>query len=315
MVQTVFIYSSHNCSKYIHEEKIVQRALSGWKNKRILFLPISETPHSDGNEFSSQEFGFNKFNWFFKQYVQYGLETVPFYYSKNLQKEDADTLIELMRTSEVLILGGGNPQLGMRRYREIGAKFYNNSELFRELLHERMANGLYTVGFSAGADQLCELLSSSAFSKLENPYGFGLAKNITVSLHHDSSRRGDLYHLAEQWGHCLAFGLPNDSGIGVSSGWLNSGKMFQIIEFVIDLSWDIPNDAFHIKTRQGEKIDHYYTDGRHWSFNGGNQLVRIMDPATEAQEAWIVFSKDNIIDYWTQQKTNYISINHILANH
>lgn len=312
--ETVLVYSSHNCSQFIHEQKIVNRALAGWSNKQILFLPISEVPHPDGNEFESQHFGFNKFNWFFNRYTQYGLEVIPFYFSSYLKPSDVDALVHFLETAEVVILGGGQSIRGIERFRWLGANFYNDPEIFGNLLHERQERGLYTVGFSAGADQLAEYLFSSVYHDTYTPFGFGLAKNIVVSLHFEPSRSEDVFAAAQRYGHCFAFGLPNDSALAISQRVLDSGRFCQIIECIIDTSWDIPQDSIHIKTRHGVKINHFYPDGRHWAFNHGDIIVRIMDLHNGGQMAYLVFD-DVILDYWDHHETDFHSIEEIINCH
>jgi hypothetical protein len=135
-----------------------------------------------------------------------------------------------------------------------------------------------------------------------------------VTLHFEAGRSGDVYTLARRFGHCFAFGLPNDSGLAISQGWLNSGNLYQIIECLIDTTWDVPQEQFHIKTRQGVKIEHFFCDGRHWSFNKGDLIIRIIDPRDNSQHAYLML-EGGIIDYWTQSRTGYSSIQEILANH
>lgn len=308
---TCLVYSSHNRCWYIHEQRIVRRALEGMNNKRILFLPFSEMPNSDGNEFPSQKYGFDKFNWFFQKYVHLGLEVVPFFFSSGLRREDVEILFDLLQTSEVVILGGGNTSLGMRRFRELGQNFYGDPELFSRLLHERQENGLFTVGFSAGADQLCQYVATAIDYNISHPWGFGLARNIVVTLHHEPFSGGSLIRGSRAFPHCLVFGLPNDSGLEVMEGRLPSGLIYQLMEFIIDNSWDNPYEEFHIKTRQGTKIDHFYPDTRHWGFNGGDMILRIIDPNDDDYRAWII-SNGQILDYWTQQPAPFGSIDAIL---
>ncbi|MBN2383092.1 hypothetical protein JXQ70_09445 [bacterium] len=311
MFQTVLLYSSHSCSREIHEDLIVQRALNGWRNKTILFLPMSEQPLADGNEYTSQHFGYSKFDWFFDQYKHYGLNVIPFYYSSHLRDEDVTILVELLRSAEVTLLGGGAIQWGMKRYRAIGQKFFHDPDLIRNLLHERQLNGLYTAGFSAGAEQLGEYLFDSAAANMDNPFGFGLAHKIVVSTHYQAERLGDMVYAAHQFHDCLVFGLPNDSALVVSQGWLKSGRLAQIIHFVLDKTWDNPRDQYHIKTRQGARIEHYYSDGRHWAFNHDDLLVRICDTQTGAQDGWLVIG-GHYINYWSQSQSEFGSIEQIL---
>lgn len=314
MKGTCLVYSSHNCCWYIHEQRIVKRALEGWANNRILFIPFSETPHANGDEFRSQRYGFDKFNWFLQRYTSLGLEVIPFWWSSNLSKADADVFFEHLGSCEVALLGGGNTSLGMRRMRGLGEQFYGDPDLFEKVLHDRQNRGLFTVGFSAGADQLCEYQSSAIDYNLAYPWGFGLIKNVIVTLHHEPFSSGTLIRGAQMFPQCKLFGLPNDSGIETSQGVLDSGLTYQIIEFLIDKSWDAPHEAFHIKTRQGTKIDHFYPDGRHWAFDGGNLMVRIIDPADNDERAYIVVG-GNILDYWSQAPAPFGSVEHILESY
>jgi hypothetical protein len=160
MKGTALVYSSHDRSNLIHDHFIVQRALRGEANKRILFLPISETPQNK-SELERQEFAWGNFRWFLSFYERYGLEYWPFYWTSGLRKQDVDALWEAVWSSEVVILGGGHSVTGLHRYKELGARFDGEPGKFGRLLHERKARGLLTVGFSAGADQLCEYTSAA----------------------------------------------------------------------------------------------------------------------------------------------------------
>ena len=60
---TALVYSSHNRSNYIHDRFIAQRALHGWADRRVLFLPMSETPQN-GSELERQESHCSTFDWF-----------------------------------------------------------------------------------------------------------------------------------------------------------------------------------------------------------------------------------------------------------
>ena len=57
---TALVYSSHSRCNHIHNDFIVQRALQGRDNQRILFLPMSEGPQN-GNELERQEFSYGTF--------------------------------------------------------------------------------------------------------------------------------------------------------------------------------------------------------------------------------------------------------------
>ena len=308
MFPTALIYSSHDRCEYIHREWIVERALKSHDNKTILYLPMS----MDNRE--QQEYGWNTFSWYFDKFRQWGLHAIPFYWSENLKKSDVELLFEYLQTYEVVILGGGSSILGLHRYKILGEHFFQNRNLFEEILHKRQSEGKLTAGFSAGADQLCEYLTVMFNPHTPDPYGFGLGKNIVTTLHHEWGREGEISHLAHRLPHCMAFGLPNDSGLAVDQGFLPSGNLWQVIEFLIDCSWDNPQDSWHIKTRAGVKIEHYYSDGRHWTFNGGNKMVRVMSPDNTYRKAWII-KGGPILDYWAQEPTEYSSIEEILSKH
>jgi hypothetical protein len=309
MKPTAFVYSSHDRSDYIHREWIVQRALESWDNKTLLHLPWSQDSKDQ------QEWDFGTFQWFYERFTQYGLKYTPFYWDDNLNPRDVDMLMNWISSVQVLVLGGGNPALGMRRFYEIGQKYYNDPLLFPRLIHQRQSNGLLTVGFSAGADQLSEYMWGAIDYMPDNPYGLGVTRNINVSLHYEPGGGDYIRQTAMRLTHCLNFGLPNDSGIGTTQGYLHSGNMWQLIWFVIDESWDIPEDQWHIKTRAGEKIQHYYPDGRHWAFNGGDMMVRVMSPDSSWQQAWIITNQGDIIDYWDQTPSYFNSIEEILSNY
>lgn len=311
MLGTAFIYSSHDRCNYIHDRFIAQRALRG--NGSILFLPMSETVQN-GDELARQQFSWGTFRWFFDHYRHLGLNAFPFYWSSGLSKSDVDQLWHALWHAEVVILGGGSPRTGIRRYKELGHRFDGEWGKFGRLLHERKARGLLTVGFSAGADQLCDSLFGRTRGDEYDGRGIGLVRNTMVTLHHDSSLNGDLQYAARKFPQNMVFGLPNDAGINHDWGHLPSGNIWQVYEFVIDNSWDDPSDGFHIKTRQGEKIGHAYNDGRHWAFGGGDMLVRVESPDGSFRQAWMR-TGGRWLHYWTQEPTFFNSVEHILANH
>jgi hypothetical protein len=273
---------------------------------------------SEGSEddlFGPQQFGWGKFEWYFNFFKKWGLTAFPFYWSNEFSREDAEILFSHMSNSEVVILGGGNSSRGLARYKALGEYFFNDRDLFAKILHDRQARGKLTVGFSAGADQLSQYLSSEIYYNLSDPHGFGLIRNIVATLHHEPQRRDEIFAGAQKFPHCMIFGLPNDSGIASSQGLLPSGNIWQLLEFITDNSWDIPEDAFHIKTRAGAGVEHFYNDGRHWSFNGGDKMLRIMSSDNQWQEAYIILSTGQGIHYWSQQPVQFDSIEQILANY
>jgi hypothetical protein len=313
MKGTALVYSSHDRSNVIHDHFIVQRALRGRDNKRILFLPMSETPQN-GSELERQEFAWGNFRWFFSFYNQFGLEYFPFYWTSGLRQQDVDTLWDLLRSSEVVILGGGHSMTGLHRYKELGARFAGEPGKFGRILHERKARGLLTVGFSAGADQLCEYTFRRTYDDWSDTKGFGLVRNTMVTLHHDPSRNDDLRSGAMRFRDQRFFGLPNDAGLNVDWGVLPSGNLWQIYEFVVDRSWSEPSDQFHIKTRHGGLIEHFDPDGHHWAFDDGDHLVRIQSQDGRFDDAWMT-SGGRLLHYWTRQPSRYGSIEEILASH
>ena len=102
MYPTTFIYSSHNCSPYIHRQIIAQRALEEHEDKRLLYLPMSEGMRGD-DEFERQEFGWGKFRWYFDQFRKWGLEPQPFYWSEGLRRQDLEVLWEVLQNAPVVI--------------------------------------------------------------------------------------------------------------------------------------------------------------------------------------------------------------------
>jgi hypothetical protein len=305
MEPTALIYSSHDRSEYIHRWWIIERALRSWDNKTILHLPMSQRSRG------SQEWDYGNFRWYYDRFAQWGLQYYPFYWDDNLRREDVDMFFHMLWSSQVVVLGGGNTPLGLARYKGLGNWYYGDPGLFGRILHERQDRGLLTVGFSAGADQLTEYVCE-VMSGANDPHGFGLAHNVVTTLHFEPGREGEMQHLAGNLRHCMIFGLPNDSGIAVHQGYLPSGNIFQVIWFVIDKSWDVPHHQFHIKTRHGVKIQHVYNDQRHWSFNGGDMMVRIMSPDGVWQDVTIITNQGQFIDYWTQWPSEYHSLEEIL---
>jgi hypothetical protein len=302
---TALIYSSHNRCEYLHTQWIVQRALESYTNKTIFYLPFSMGRRDQ------QEFSWSTFSWYFDRFRRWGLDPYTFYWTDSMSKRDADAFFQMLDGAEVVILGGGNSALGTERYNAMGGLFYGDWDLFNRVLHKRQADGKLTAGFSAGAIQLGD---HSAHDPDERCYG--LIHNVTTVLHYEWGAEGDLAWVARTTPNHLAFGLPNDSGIAANQGYLESGNKWQILQFIIDNSWDLPQDAFHIKTRQGMRIEHVYNDGRRWTLNGGDVMVRVFSPDYSYRGTWIVSPNSPVVfDYWTQSPSRYPSIEAILASH
>ncbi|HSN97937.1 MAG TPA: hypothetical protein VLS89_06550 [Candidatus Nanopelagicales bacterium] len=313
MLGTALVYSSHDRCNYIHNNLIVQRALRGRDNKRIFFLPMSEMPQG-GSELERQEFSWGRFRYYFSFYERFGLEYLPFFWTSSLRKEDVDALWHYLWSSEVVILGGGLSAGGLHRYKELGAHFDWERGKFGRILHERRQRGLLTVGFSAGADQLCERLFRATWDSPGDNEGFGLVRRTMVTLHHDPSRNGDLHYAARRFQDHMIFGLPNDAGLNVDWGVLPSGNTWQAYEFIIDNSWDDPSDQFHIRTRQGALIDHFDAEGRHWGFQGGDMLIRIESQDGHYRDAWMT-SGGRLLHYWSRGPSRFHSVEEVLASH
>lgn len=313
MKGTSLVYSSHNRCRLIHDHFIVERALRGEDNKRIVFLPMSETPQN-GNEMERQDFAWGNFRWYLSQFARFGLEYVPFFWTSGMRQEDVESFWHQVYTCEVLILGGGHSVTGLHRYKDLGARFASEPGKFGRLLHERKARGLLTVGFSAGADQLCEYIFRRSYDSHTDTKGFGLVRNTMITLHHDPSRNGDIRNCAVNLGNMRVFGLPNDSALNTDWGVLPSGNIWQVYEFVLDRTWDIPNEQFHIRTRHGGLIEHFDPEGRHWGFDAGDHLVRIQSPDGRYDEGWII-AGGSALNYWSRSPSRYSSIAEILASH
>lgn len=302
MQPTALIYSSHDRCEYIHRDWIVERALQSHTNKTIFHLSFSQ------RSIHEQEYDYGNFKWFYDRFTCYGLKHSNFLWTDSLRREDVDYFFRMLWSSEVVVLGGGISSLGLERYKRMGELYYGDRGLFQKILFERQNRGLLTVGFSAGADQLCQYLCETCTGRLIDPHGFGLLRNIVTTLHHEPSRTDEIYDLAMTLPQCMVFGLPNDSGIAVAQNYLWSGRTFQNISFITDNSWEKPEDQFHIKTRAGVKIDHIYNDGRHWAFNGGDRMIRAISPDGNIQEAVIITNSGDMFDYWTQRRSEYSSI-------
>jgi hypothetical protein len=262
---------------------------------------------------SSQEFSYGNFRWFFEQYSHLGLEFTPFYFRPELSHHDLDVLWSYLYHSEVVVLGGGHSYTGLERYKSLGARYDGEWGKFGRILHERQQRGLMTVGFSAGADQLGQRLYRAVHNGGHNE-AFGMARDVMTKLHHDSAENGDLAWAAHRFPRERVFGLPNDSGLFVDQGVTPGGNLWQAIEFVIDNSWDDPTEEFHVKTRQGAKIEHFFPDGRHWSFGGGDHLVRIRSADFGFDESWIL-SHGQVIHYGSNARDGYAGIEHLIAAH
>lgn len=298
MVPTALVFSSHQRSHHLHHDLIVQRALASADNKRVLILPMSMGPRS-GDERPLQETEAENWAWYLRQYAAQGLEPVSFFWTEAMRPQDAEILWGFLESSAVVILAGGGSGLGLWRYKELGRRFAGEGDRFRKLLTERQARGQLTVGFSAGADQLMDRLFKSTQGSTDDTEGFGLVRATLATLHHDPSRDGELQHAARVTPASHVFGLPNDSGLLVSRGVTAQGNPWQLTRFVVDTSWDKPEDAWHVRTRQGAKIDHFYADGRHWAFNEGDWILRVWR-TDGGGEAWIG-SNGRVLAYGTQQ--------------
>jgi len=301
MRPTEFVYSSHDRCEHIHRDWIVQRALESWDNKTIFYLPMSSSSRGD------QEYSWGTFSWYFDRFRGYGLQPRTFIFHDGLSRDDAQRFFDWLSGSEVVILGGGGTGTGLARYRAMGERFFGNPNAFVETLRGRHAQGKLTVGFSAGADQLCQhSLDDSGFT-------YGLIRDVVVTLHYEQAGTGHVQYLASRYPDCLVFGLPNDSGIAVCEGQTWRGNSWQLIQLVTDKSWDKPEDGWHIKSRQNVGIEHRYADGRSWNFQGGEVLLRVFYQGG-GTESWIKRPEVPVFhDRASQCETGFRSVEDILG--
>jgi hypothetical protein len=304
MKPTELVYSSHDRCEYLHRDWIVERALRSWTNKTLFYLPFSSGQQGD------QEYSWGTFSGYLDRFRQYGLEPRSMIWSESMSQEDADRCFRWLSESEVVILGGGSTAIGLRRYDGLGERFFNDPERMLRALKDRRARGLLTVGFSSGADQLCEWSCD-----FDDPvHCYGRVRQVITRLHHDWGGEGQVQELVRRHPECLVFGLPNDSGIAVEEGVTGRGHHWQRLRFVVDASWDRPEDQWHIKTRQGLRVLHRYADGREWKFNDGDTLVRVFH-ADGGQEAWIGLPHLPVyLGYLDQEPTGFHSLEEIVAS-
>jgi len=298
---TELVYSSHDRCEFLHRHYIVDRALESPFNKSVFYLPLSSGSWGD------QHYSAGTFSWYFDRFRAAGLVQHDFYWSDDLRLQDAELFFQRIADCEVVILGGGSTVLGLERYGELGRRFYGDPDRFVRTLRERQAKGMLTVGFSAGADQLCEHACS------DPAICYGLVRNVVVRLHFEHGVEGHVAGLAREYSDCLVFGLPNDSGLAVVNGSTPKGASWQLIEFVIDASWDKPEDQWHIRTRQGLRIEHRYRDGRDWQFNGGDLLLRVFSLNGHSEQTWIKpIHEEHWRNYETQEPSAFLSAEDII---
>lgn len=304
MMATELIYSAHDRCEHLHRDWLVQRALESWTNKTILYLPMSSGDRGD------QEYSWGTFSWYFDRFRDWGLEPRTFFWADELQQEHAQLFFDWLRYSEVVILGGGRTSTGMERYQAMGAKHFGTPDAFAETLRARQAQGMLTAGFSAGADQLAERSGDNLAPM------FGLVWKTIVRLHYEPAGEAHIAWLARENPDCLVFGLPNDSGLAHCTGRTAQGNTWQHIQFVVDTTWDRPQDQMHIKTRWDPaiKIEHRYSDGRHWGFNGGDVLLRVFYRNGGVDTFIKRPDVETYYDYRTQRETHYRSMDEILRD-
>lgn len=237
-------------------------------------LPMSMGPR-DGDERHHQHEEAENWGRYLRQFE---LEFIPFYWTERLREQDAAILWRLLEDSAVVVLAGGGSSTGLRRYQELGRRFAGDPGRFGQLLRGRQESGLLTVGFSAGADQLMERLFKSTLGAQEDTRAFGLVRGVLATLHHDPSRNGELQNAATVAPWARVFALPNDSGLLVAHGRTSRGGDWQLLRFIVDHSWDRPEDQWHVQTRRGANVDHLYPDGRHWTFRDGDWMLRAWRP-------------------------------------
>lgn len=292
MKPTELVYSSHDRCEYLHREWIVERALEGGGNRAIFYLPCSSPSRGD------QEYSWGTFSGYFERFRERGLEARHFYWSEETTREDAALFFRWLEESRVVLLGGGMTTTGLERYLDFGRRLDGDAGRFERVLRERQAQGLFNVGFSAGADQLCEWSCDGDVRCL------GLIERVIVQLHYGPEHAGRVEGLARRHPDCFVVGLPNDSGIAVTQGRTPGGVRWQFIRFVTDESWDRPEDQWHIKTRQGVGIEYRGSDGRDWRFGGGDVMLRFLRDGEERGEAFVAGPHyPGYIDFGTGEAT------------
>lgn len=307
---TVLVYSAHGAPWRIHGELLGRRALAHPGDHRLLYLPVSEPPRG-GDEMGSQHFSWGRLAPTFHALGAEGLEPAPFFFSSALTRKDAATLFDWVDQVPVVLLGSGITPLGLWRLKLLGSQFWGDEHLFARLLARRQARGLLTAGSSAGAKQLCSVLGTRGESRTFRE-GFHLARDVAVEVHYEGRWARSLRRSAARKKRCFWFGLPNDSALAVSSGRLAPGLEWQLIRFVLDTSWDAPRDHWHVKTRQGMKIDHFYPDGRHWAFNDGDAMLLVKRRGNRHfRHAWMA-SAGRILDYTSQHELPFPDLGAVL---
>ena len=143
--------------------------------------------------------------------------------------------------------------------------------------------------------------------------GFGLARRVVATSHFAHGQETWLDELARAFPSCLVFGLPNDSGLALTEGLTRSGRRAQTIEVIVDTSWDRPEDAAHVKTRQGVLVQHLDAQGRHWGFHGGDALVRVFAGGDEPDETYFVVPGKPARNAAAWERTPYGTVEDILA--
>jgi hypothetical protein len=263
------MYDSLRECRYIHDEWIVRRALAMAKHPRIMYLPMS----NDEAHGQSQQYSSGAFLDYFRQYEHLGLRSFAYCWRETFSKGELDAFFLQLTSCEVIILGGGTSDIGLERYARLGELGYKEPNRFRAVLQERQAQRKMTVGFSAGAEQLCTSLMASIEYEDDPRPGLGLVKDIIVAVHYDDSRKQVLQAASRLFPQCLIVALPNETGLGICQRKLPNDKIWQIIEFIVDPS---ARAASHITClRPGGTIHH---------LGNGVGLTRYIDPKTLTQE-------------------------------
>ncbi len=273
MNTTTLIFSTHGHSPRIHGDFLAARALAHSRDSRVLYLPMSEPPHGR-NDRASQEFGWSRFVHAMEPYRTLGVEPVSFFWSGIYQRRDLEHLFEMLENVPVVVLGNGTPSLGMWRFQMLSHELTRDPQAFGRMLLRRQRRGLLTAGSSAGALQLGSIFDVRGTQRGPFRDGFRLADGVAVDVHHEGRRRRWLRGVARRRKRVMWFGLPNNSAVAVSSGRLRSGYEWQLLRFVLDSSAPL-HEGWHVKTSHGERIEHYYPDGRHWAFGNDDAILRV----------------------------------------
>ena len=257
------MYDSLRECRVIHGEWIVRRALSAGADATVVYLPMS----NDEEHGQSQQQTAEAFLRLFEQTAPQMRVKVP-YWRSGFSGEEIEHMFRDFETCEVLILGGGTSALGLARYREIGVTGFRDAGRFRRTLEARLARGRLTVGFSAGAEQLSSSLTGVLEYEGRVEPGFALVRDLIVAVHFEPRRAGALRRAQELHPGHQVLALPNETALGICQRELEDGRVWQLIEVIVDPS----------ASRSTPFVTHLDHRGSVHEHAHGARIERIVDP-------------------------------------